>query len=311
MSLKALLINNDSGWSKLHRIGIDLGGTKIEIIVLDDDNREIYRKRIATEQVKGYPAILAKIDKLYRESLKAIDHRPHTLGMGIPGTISYKTNLVKNANTQCLNGKTLKNDIEAKLGHRVEIQNDANCFTLAEALLGAGIGKRIVFGVIMGTGCGGGIAIDGKVHSGIQGIAGEWGHMQIDPMGPECYCGKRGCVETYISGGGLQRIYHDRFGESKIVQEIVAGFRSGEPKTSTVFAEFLEHFGIALSNVIDILDPDIVILGGGLSNIEELYTLGREEVRKKIFSDGLETPIVRNKLGDSAGVFGAAMIGVS
>lgn len=295
----------------MHRIGIDLGGTKIEIIVLNDDNREIYRKRIATEQEKGYPAILDKIQGLYLEALKAIAHQPHTLGMGIPGAISSKTNLVKNANTQCLNGKTLKNDIQAKLGHRMEIQNDANCFTLAEALLGAGIGKRIVFGVIMGTGCGGGIAIDGRVHGGIQGIAGEWGHMQIDPAGPECYCGKRGCVETYISGGGLQNIFRARFGELKPVPEIVAGFRRGEPRTSSVFSEFLEHFGVALSNVIDILDPDMVILGGGLSNIKELYTLGYQEVGKKIFSDGLETPIVKNRLGDSAGVFGAAMIGIT
>ena len=312
MSLKDRFINlNGLRWDKLHRIGIDLGGTKIEIIVLNDDNREIYRKRIATEQEKGYPGILDKIQGLYRETLEAIAHHPHTLGMGIPGTISFKTNLVKNANTQCLNGKPLKQDIQSLLGHRVEIQNDANCFTLAEAVLGSGVGKRIVFGVIMGTGCGGGIAIDGRVHVGIQGIAGEWGHMQIDPAGPECYCGKRGCVETYISGGGLQNIFQARFGEEKSVQEIVAGFRRGEPKTSSVFKEFLEHFGIALSNVIDILDPDIVILGGGLSNIEELYTIGLQQVREKIFSDGLETPIVRNKLGDSAGVFGAAMIGVS
>lgn len=294
----------------MYKIGIDLGGTKIEIIVLNKDLGEIYRKRVATEQQKGYQAILDKIQDLYQGALNAINHQPHTLGMGIPGAISARTNLVKNANTQCLNGKPLKEDIEAKLNHQVEIQNDANCFTLAEALLGAGLGKPIVFGVIMGTGCGGGIAIGGKIHSGIQGIAGEWGHIQIDPAGPECYCGKRGCVETYISGGGLQNIYQRRFGERKTVQEIVAGFRNGESKASMVFQEFLEHFGIALSNVIDILDPDIVILGGGLSNIEELYTLGREEVRKKIFSDGLKTPIERNRLGDSAGVLGAAMVGV-
>lgn len=294
----------------MYKIGIDLGGTKIEIIILNNDLQEVYRKRISTEQEKGYQAILVKIENLYQEALSAINHQPHTLGMGIPGSISARTNLVKNANTQCLNGKSLKVDIEAKLKHRVEVQNDANCFTLAEALLGAGRGKQVVFGVIMGTGCGGGIAIGGKIHSGMQGIAGEWGHMQIDPAGSECYCGKRGCVETYISGGGLQNIYLGRFGEQKTVQEIAVGFRSGDSRASVIFHGFLEHFGIALSNVIDILDPDIVILGGGLSNVEELYTLGREEVGKKLFSDGMATPIVKNELGDSAGVFGAAMIGV-
>ncbi len=294
----------------MYKIGIDLGGTKTEIIVLNQQNQEIYRKRILTEQEKGYQNILIKIETLYQDALSAISQQPHTVGIGIPGSISFKTNLVKNANTQCLNGKPLQTDIEALLKHPVEVQNDANCFTLAEALLGAGVGKRIVFGVIMGTGCGGGIAIDGKVHKGIQGIAGEWGHMQIDPAGPECNCGKRGCVETYISGGGLQNIYRESFGTFKTVQEIVEGFRSGEPETSMIVQEFIEHFGIGLSNVIDILDPDMVVLGGGLSNIEELYTLGRKEVGKKLFSDGMETPIVKNKLGDSAGVFGAAMIGV-
>lgn len=295
----------------MHRIGIDLGGTKIEIIILNPANQEIYRKRIPTQQEQGYLAILDKVVRVYEEARQVIDDQPHTLGMGIPGSISFKTNLVKNSNTQCLNGKPLKIDLENKLGRQVAVENDANCFTLAEALLGAGNGKEIVFGVIMGTGCGGGIAINGRVHKGIQGIAGEWGHMQIDPRGPECYCGKRGCVETYISGSGLEKIYRERFGESKTVREMVMGFRCGEPKTSALFLEFLEHFGIALSNVIDILDPDLVVLGGGLSNIEELYTIGLQQVRGKIFSDGLETPIVRNKLGDSAGVFGAAMIGVS
>ena len=294
----------------MYKIGIDLGGTKIEVLLLDGTNKEIMRKRIPTEQENGYEGILDKIALLYQEVLSLIKNKPHTIGIGIPGTISAKTNLVKNANTLCLNHKPLKQDIEAKIKHPVAIQNDANCFTLAEAVMGAGTGKRIVFGVIMGTGCGGGIAINGKIHVGIQGIAGEWGHMQINPAGPECYCGKRGCVETYISGTGVQNIYWKKFGEKKSVQEITEAFRAGEPKSSEVFGEFLEYFGIALSNVIDVLDPDIVVLGGGLSNIDELYTLGRDEVRKKIFSDGLETPIVKNILGDSAGVFGAAMIGV-
>ena len=294
----------------MYKIGIDLGGTKTEIVILDEQQQVRLRKRIPTEQEKGYPAILDKIELLYQDALIDIDHGPHALGIGIPGTISAKTKLVKNSNTLCLNQQPLQQDLESKLQHFVGIENDANCFTLAEAIMGAGVGKQIVFGVIMGTGCGGGIAIGGKVHSGIQSIAGEWGHMQIDPSGPKCYCGKAGCVETYISGGGLGRIYQQWWGRKASVQEIVLGFRGGEPAAREVFGEFIEHFGIAMSNVIDLLDPDMVVLGGGLSNIDELYTLGRAEVQKKIFSDSMETPIVKNRLGDSAGVFGAAMIGI-
>lgn len=292
------------------KIGIDLGGTKIEIAVLDEQNQVLLRQRTLTEQENGYIAILNKITTLYQEALVTIHNQPHSLGIGIPGIISTKTNLVKNSNTICLIGQPLQQDLEAKLQHPVGIQNDANCFTMAEALMGAGIGKSLIFGVIMGTGCGGGIAINGKIHTGIQGIAGEWGHLQIDPTGPGCYCGKKGCIETFISGGGLQRIYQERFGAKKTVPEIVAGFRAGQAGDTEVFIEFLEHFGVALSNLIAVLDPDLVVLGGGLSNIDELYTLGREEVRKRIFSDSLVTPIVKNKLGDSAGVFGAAMIGL-
>jgi fructokinase len=294
----------------MHRIGIDLGGTKIEIAVLDDQGRAVFRKRVPTRQEEGYRAILNRIEALYREALAAAGHQPHTLGVGTPGAVSAKTGLMKNSNTQCLNGRPLPEDLAAQLSHPLRIENDANCFTLAEALLGAGAGKEMVFGVIMGTGCGGGIAIGGRIHSGIQRIAGEWGHMTIDPAGPACYCGKRGCVETLISGGGLQRIYEERSGAKRPVEAIVAGFRSGEPGPAEVFLEFLEHFGVALANVIGILDPDLVVLGGGLSNIAELYTLGREEVRKHLFSDELLTPIVPNRLGDSAGVFGAAMAGV-
>ncbi|HYH03892.1 MAG TPA: ROK family protein [Bacillota bacterium] len=294
----------------MFKLGIDLGGTKIKIIVLDGTNKVVYRERIPTEAAKGYEAILERIALLYRQTADRIDQAPHTLGMGIPGTISAKTGLVKNANMVCLNGKPLCEDLGALIKRPLAVQNDANCFTLAEALLGAAVGYQVVFGVIMGTGCGGGITFNGKVHSGIQGIAGEWGHMQIDPLGPQCYCGKRGCVETYISGGGLQQLYQERFGQSLTAQEIIAGYRSGKPDCSLIFQEFLGHFGTALANVIDVLDPDIVVLGGGLSNIPELYTLGRAEVDKQIFSDGLETPIVPNQLGDSAGVFGAAMIGI-
>lgn len=292
-----------------YKIGIDLGGTKIEAIVLDSNNRELWRKRIPTEQRKGYHSILTKIKSLYEEAVLSINHCIHTLGMGIPGTISKETNRVKNANTTCLIDQYLKEDLVDFLKHDIEIHNDANCFTLAEATMGAGVGENFVFGVIMGTGCGGGIYIDGKIHVGSQGIAGEWGHMQINPDGPLCYCGRRGCVETYISGGGVEKMYAESFGESKTMEEITVGYRQGDPDCKKIFEKFLENYGLALANLINILDPDLVVLGGGLSNIDELYTKGREEVEKNIFSDSFKTPIVKNRLGDSSGVIGAALIG--
>lgn len=293
-----------------YKVGIDLGGTKIECILLNNKNEEVWRKRVLTEQEKGYSAILEKIWSIYNDAVLQIDNKDHTLGIGIPGIISNITGVIKNSNTLCLNKKPFKQDIVHMVKHDINIQNDANCFTYAEAKLGAGVNKNLVFGVIMGTGCGGGISINGNIHLGIQGIAGEWGHMQINPEGPECYCGKKGCVETYISGGGLQRLFENRFGTRKTIQEIILGFRNGNPSCREIFLGFLESFGIALSNLINILDPDIVVLGGGLSNIDELYTIGKDEVKKNIFSDRFETPIVKNMLGDSSGVLGAALIGI-
>lgn len=294
----------------VYKVGIDLGGTKIECIILNNINEELWRKRIPTEQDKGYNYILEKIGSIYSDAVLRINNQGHTLGIGIPGTISNETNRIKNSNTLCLNNRLFKQDIMSIVNHEIEVQNDANCFTYAEAILGAGIGKHIVFGVIMGTGCGGGISINGNIHSGVQGIAGEWGHMQINPEGPLCYCGKRGCVETYISGSGLQKIFENRFGIKRSMQEISLGYRNGDPWCGEIFNEFFKHFGIALSNVINILDPSIVVLGGGLSNIDELYVIGKDEVKKNIFSNNFKTPIVKNCLGDSSGVIGAAIIGI-
>jgi fructokinase len=294
-----------------YKVGIDLGGTKIECIIINYKNEEVWRKRIPTEQEKGYNVILENIRSLYSDAVLRINKEEHTLGIGIPGTISNKTKLIKNSNTQCLNNKLFKQDIIQVLNHNAEIQNDANCFTFAEAILGAGVGKNLVFGVIMGTGCGGGISINGKIYSGIQGIAGEWGHMQINPEGPKCYCSKKGCVETYISGSGIQKLFEKKYEIHKTMQEITIGYRNGKTDCSEMFKQFIKYFGIALSNVINILDPDIVVLGGGLSNIDELYTVGIDEVKKNIFSDSFETKIVKNYLGDSSGVIGAALIGVS
>ncbi len=292
------------------RVGVDLGGTKIEGIVLDAGGREIFRRRIATEQQHGYQHILRRIHSLHDELAANIEGKPHTFGIGTPGAISPRTGLLKNSNTVCLNGQPLKTDLEKLLGRKIEIQNDANCFALAEALHGAGRGKKMVFGVIMGTGCGGGLVYRGEVITGPQAIAGEWGHTSIDPNGPACYCGQRGCMETLISGGGLEARYAEKFGEKKSLKQIVEEYRAAQPRAGEFMQTFFRHFGRGLANVIDVLDPDIVVLGGGVSNIAEIYTHGVAEVAKCVFSDCLETPIVQHQLGDSAGVIGAALVGV-
>jgi fructokinase len=294
----------------MFRIGIDLGGTKIEGIVLDAQGKELLRKRMDTQQEQGYHHILHRIKALSDELAASIRGKPHTFGIGTPGAISPRTGLLKNSNTVCLNGKPLKADLEKMLDRNIEIQNDANCFAMAEALHGAGRGRKLVFGVIMGTGCGGGIVHKGEVITGPQAIAGEWGHTSIDPNGPVCYCGQRGCVETLVSGGGLEARYAERFGEKKSLKQIVKDYCEGEPRALEFMKVFFRNFGRALANVIDVLDPDIVVLGGGVSNIEELYTEGVAEVARFVFSDSLETPIVKNQLGDSAGVIGAALIGI-
>lgn len=291
------------------RFGIDLGGTKIEGVVLDAAGRERFRERVPTDQ-SSYDALLGGIVQLYRRMVAATGGAAHTLGIGTPGAISARTGLLKNSNTVCLNGMPVARDLRAQLGRDFAIENDANCFALAEALHGAGRGKRVVFGVILGTGCGGGIVIDGGVHRGLQSIGGEWGHMVIDPGGPPCYCGQRGCVETFISGSGLEKRHAERGGGRRSAQEIVAAWRQGEPRATATMDEFFARFGQSLANLIAVLDPDIVVLGGGFSNVEELYTRGVEEVAERVFSDSLETPIVKHALGDSAGAIGAALIGV-
>lgn len=293
----------------MHRIGIDLGGTKIEGVVLDASGREIIRKRIATEREHGYAHILNRIKSVHDELAAAVSG-PTTFGIGTPGALSPRTGLLKNSNTVCMNGQPVKDDLEKLLGRKIEIQNDANCFAMAEALLGAGKGKKLVFGVIMGTGCGGGIVYKGEVFTGAQAIAGEWGHMSIDPQGPVCYCGKAGCVETFISGGGLENRYAEQHGTRRPLKEIERDYFAGEPAAVAFMQQFFDRFGRALANLIDVLDPDIVVIGGGVSNMDALYTEGVAAVRRYVFTDELETPIVKHQLGDSAGVLGAALVGV-
>ncbi len=290
-------------------MGIDLGGTKIEGVVLDAGGKEILRKRIATEREHGYQHILQRIKWLHDELAAAADG-PTTFGIGTPGAVSPRTGLLKNSNTVCLNGQPVKADLEQLLKRPIAMQNDANCFALAEARLGAGRGKNLVFGVIMGTGCGGGLVHKGEVLTGPQAIAGEWGHMSIDPHGPVCYCGKAGCVETFISGGGLENRFAEKYGVRRPLKEVEAAYFAGEPQAVEFMQWFFDRFGRALANVIDILDPDIIVLGGGVANFQAIYREGVEQVSKYVFTDHLETPIVRHQLGDSAGVFGAALVGI-
>lgn len=293
----------------MYRIGIDLGGTKIEGIALDTQGIELKRQRIATEAEGGPAHIIARIANLYAGLVCAIDDAPHTLGVGTPGAISKKTGLLKNSNTVCLNGQPLPALLEAALHHPLRIENDANCFALAEALHGAGRGYDCVFGVIMGTGCGGGIVLGGQLRSGPQAIAGEWGHMVIDPAGPRCYCGASGCVETFISGGGVAQRFRLRSGRDLNAQRIIAAAAAGDAECLSAMDDFHARFGQAIANLLAVLDPDIVVIGGGLSHLDSLYTRGVEEVARRVFSDDLTTPIVRNLLGDSAGVIGAALVG--
>lgn len=289
----------------MNKIGIDLGGTKIEGILLDDSFNVVERTRIPTQQEKGYKSIINSIVSLVEElKIKASDNV--TIGVSAPGAISKKSGLIKNSNTQCLIGMPLKEDLKQALDQEIAIENDANCFALAEATLGAAKNHNVVFGVIMGTGVGGGIVINGEVHRGRTYIAGEWGHHTLRINGNKCYCGKLGCVETYISGPALEKRWTELTGKTESLPSIIHNLDT--EKGQQWKKEFLENFGIGLANVIDILDPDVIVLGGGISNISFLYDEGRDAVYDKVFSDLVETPILKNQLGDSAGVFGASLL---
>lgn len=287
------------------RIGIDLGGTKIEGAVLDDTGRVVARKRIPTEADKGPHHIVERIASLARSLERDTRAFGAPVGVGTPGSLSPATGRLRNSNTVCLNGFALQAAIEDALQQRITLENDANCFALAEARLGAGRGFSCVFGVIIGTGCGGGIVLDGHIRTGPQGLAGEWGHMVIDPAGPLCYCGARGCVETFISGSGLQRRHLERTGQSLDAMQI---FSREDPDCANSRQIWLEHFGQSVANLMAVLDPDVVVLGGGLSNQALPYTAGVEAIAARLFGREMCTPVVKHQLGDSAGVIGAALL---
>jgi len=288
----------------MFKIGIDLGGTKTEGVLVDEEFQVIERKRVPTNQDNGYESILETIQDLVGDLKK--NNEKTSIGVCTPGALSKESGLIKNSNTQCLIGKDLRNDLEKILDQEISIENDANCFALAEARLGAAKNHETVFGVIMGTGVGGGLVIDGKIHTGRTNIAGEWGHHCIKPNGNECYCGRKGCVETYISGPALEKKWNELTNQNISVADIVKNPQEDAYKTWK--NEFLENFGLSMANVIDIIDPDAIVLGGGLSNISFLYDEGKNLVYENVFSDTVDTPILKNQLGDSAGVFGACLI---
>lgn len=289
------------------RIGIDLGGTKIEGVVLDADNRPVVRRRVPTERERGYEHIVARVAELVGE-LRVEAPECRCVGIGTPGSISRRDGTLKNSNTTCLNGRRVAEDLQARIGVELVIENDANCFALAEAVAGAAAGERLVFGAILGTGVGGGIVHRGELLRGPQHLAGEWGHHSIDPRGPLCYCGQRGCVERMISGPALVDRFIGAGGLAAGVEDVVLAYRAGQPAAVETLGRFIDVFGRAVANLVDILDPDVIVLGGGLSNIDELYTAGRDAVARYVFNDELCTPIRRNQLGDSAGVIGAALL---
>jgi fructokinase len=290
------------------RIGIDLGGTKTEGIVLDDQGEIIHRLRKATPQARGYDAVLKNIAALVLE-LETRAGTPCHVGIGTPGSLSPETTLMRNSNTVCLNGKPVLADLNRLLNREIRIANDANCFALSEATDGAARGARLVFGVILGTGTGGGIVTDGKLINGAQNNAGEWGHNPLGSQGRPCYCGRQDCVETYLSGPGLVETWRHAGGRgSATAKEITEWALDEAPSAKIALDHYHAHFARALANVINILDPDIVVLGGGLSNIDSLYKDGVRALKHHIFSDTLRTRIVKNQHGDSSGVRGAAWL---
>lgn len=296
--------------------GIDLGGTKIECAVLDASNpaKVLVRERIDTEAFQGYDHILNQVKRLVDRVALQLGQNPNQIGFATPGVLNPRTQTMKNCNTVCMNGKPMAADLAEILQCEVKLANDANCFALAETLLGAvkdvNPSAEMVFGIIMGTGVGGGLVAHGKVVNGLHGIGGEWGHNILDEDGPACYCGKSGCVEHVISGPALEAFYAHLSGSTKRMPEIMRLYEAKADSAAMATVErMLENFGRAVSTLINVIDPDVIVIGGGLGNIDLLYSEGYDRIRKYIFNSGeVLTPIVKPKLGDSAGVFGAAML---
>jgi len=294
------------------RIGIDLGGTKIEFVALERDGHELYRHRVPTPRGDYDATVRAIKDGV--EQIERKLHRSATVGVGIPGTISGITHKVKNANSTWMNGRPFDRDLSTALNREVRCANDANCLAVSEATDGAGAGKHLVFAVILGTGCGGGIAVDGRVHNGRNGVAGEWGHtvlpwMRADEFpGPDCYCGFRGCIETWISGTGLEADY-ERATKTRLKgKEIIARCEVGEAEAVACVQRYEDRLTRSLSQLVNILDPDVIVLGGGVSQVPRLYQNVPRRLKEYVFGREADTPVVVAKHGDASGVRGAAWL---
>ena len=295
------------------RIGVDLGGTKIEIIALAQDGRELLRRRIATPR-DDYRAILDAVAALVHDAETKLADRG-TVGIGTPGSISRATGLLRGSNSVCLNGKPIKADLEALLGREVPITNDANCFALSEATDGAAAGAEVVFGVILGTGVGGGIVVRGYVLTGPNAIAGEWGHNPLpwpkddERPGHPCFAGHSGCIETFLSGPGIERDHLRASGEALTSHDIGARAAIGDAACEATMRRYEERLARALAHVVNILDPDVIVLGGGMSNVHRLYASVPALWGSWVFSDRVDTRLIKHRYGDSSGVRGAAWLG--
>ncbi len=304
-------------------IGIDFGGTKIEGIVLKSnfenaeniDDYILFRERIDTEAKLGYDHLVFRLSNFISDIIEKMNLDPDsiTIGIGLPGSIIRRTGCVKNSNTTCLNNRPFWTDVQKQLSIPVVFENDANCFALAEAVWGAGKLYSVIFGIILGTGVGGGIVINRQILSGLQNIAGEWGHALLIPDSRPCYCGKKGCIETYLSGPAFRKYDLEVNKLNLSSQDFCINWENGKyknnPAAQTAIDHYCKYFGMAISNIINVLDPDAIILGGGMSNASFIYNKGLEYVREYVFNDELLTPIKKATLGDSAGVFGAAYLG--
>lgn len=294
----------------MQHIGIDFGGTKIEVAVLDAAGAFQFRHRVANPG--NYDAAIAAVRDLVAKAEEECG--PGTVGIGMPGSVSPATGVMRNANSTYLNGRSFREDVSAALNRAVRVTNDANCLALSEAADGAAAGAKSAFAVIIGTGCGGGLVQDGKIIEGAGGIAGEWGHIPLpwtdetEVPGPECWCGQRGCLETWISGSGFARDYLSATGKAAKGEEIIADMRKGVPDADAAFTRYVSRLGRGLAMVCNLFDPEVIVLGGGMSNVPELYEVVPDVIRSFLFSDVWCGRIAKAKWGDSSGVRGAARL---
>jgi fructokinase len=306
-------MNHHKTQKNAYRLGIDLGGTKTEIRVLDEKNRSVFCKRVPTP-ADDYDAILELLCHLVFEAETAVGLKL-AVGIGTPGAISPRSGLLRNSNTICMNGRAFKDDFEKRLQRQVHIQNDANCFALSEAIHGAGQNHAVVFGIIIGTGTGAGLVVNGQLINGPHAITGEWGHNPLpwhtqQDGSPSCYCGKQACIETFLSGQGLAANFHKTYGVALSSEQIVAQAQLKDNHCMKAMTEYFDQMARALAHVINLIDPDVIVLGGGMSNVGEIYEQVPKRLATYAFSDYVATPLLPATHGDASGVLGAALLSV-